>query len=102
MQNKHNQTDPQWMSAAKLAGLGTGLFLIPDVTSREPQAVRKEFVQDITYRDCVLRGSLALVFKWIPNDVAIFTTLTSQVCTPDPCVDTCVEPGCACFNGMCK
>lgn len=44
---------------------GSGLFLVPD-----PEAGIREFkkivIEDITYKECVLRGGTCSAFKWIP------------------------------------
>lgn len=103
MQNKQNQTNPEWLESPQVHDRGTGIFLIPDVYSKEARAVKKEFVQNITYEECLRRGSLALVFKWVPQSIARYEALTSYrtVCG-QPCIETCVTPGCECFDGICR
>lgn len=48
--------------------VGSGLFLVPD-----PAAGVREFkkivVEDITYKDCSLRGEHCTAFKWIPYPI---------------------------------
>jgi hypothetical protein len=69
----HNQTDPKWLLAASPNDKGTGLFVIPDVTSvtsSAPDAATKVYVPGITYEQCIRRGAFAMVFKWIPDAVA--------------------------------
>jgi hypothetical protein len=100
MQNRQNQTEPGWLSPSTPTALGTGVFLVPNLQSDAPRAVRKEFVKDLTYQQCVQRGDLALVFKWVPHSEASLQTLQQTTCGMD-CVDTCSEPGCACFDGKC-
>lgn len=100
MQNVQNQTKAEWLDPGKPDALGTGIFVIPDVRSDQPLAVRKEFVPDLTYLQCVQRGLLTLVFKWVPHSVKSFSELQQQSCGQQ-CVDTCVEFGCTCVNGKC-
>jgi hypothetical protein len=101
MQNRQNQTDPQWLRAAGTTKLGTGIFLIADVTRPGPDAFRKQLVRDLTYTQCLERGTFALAFKWIPTSVASYSSLADAACG-EPCVDTCVEFGCVCYNGVCR
>jgi hypothetical protein len=95
MPNKHNQTDPKWLTQA--GSLGTGVFIVPNV--QEPgQSVQKEFVEDITYQECVKRAVYCVAFKWVPHNI----TLNKNLLCGSPCVETCVEAGCVCFDGTCK
>jgi len=100
MANLHNQTDPAWLVGPSGSGKGTGVFLVADVHS-EGQPVKKEFVNDITYQDCVRRAAHAIAFKWVPKSIATQVSLSTGSCG-DPCVDTCVKPGCVCLNGKCE
>jgi hypothetical protein len=95
-----DQTDPNWLGQPD--ELGTGIFLVPDVTKAVPRAVNKMWVQTITYTDCQIRGTLTVAFKWVPNRVASFIDMQSKPCVPHTCVDTCVEPGCVCKDGTCQ
>jgi hypothetical protein len=97
-QNKQNQTDPAWLQGH--LEQGTGLFLVPDFEAAQG-AIKKVFVPNLTYQQCVERGSLAIVFKWIPDDVEPYINLLNEACGA-PCVDTCTRPGCACYNGRCQ
>ena len=93
-----DQTDPTWMSPPDQRGFG--FFLVPDVTSPKPRAVRKELVEDISYSECVQRGELCIAFKWVPPWIESVSLLSATQCG-HPCIDTCVEPGCVCFDGHC-
>ncbi len=100
MQNKQNQTETSWLSQENAKG--TGIFLVPDITNPLPRSVRKEFVENITYEECVKRGELALVFKWVPQTITTYSSLVNQPCQKkEKCVETCVEPGCNCWDGKC-
>jgi hypothetical protein len=65
--------------------VGSGLFLVPD-----PEAGIREFkkivIEDITYKDCTLRGEHCAAFKWIPyqvvskDDVREFVNLCNSWC----------------------
>jgi len=101
MQNKQNQTEPSWL-AQYATDLGTGIFILPDVTQPKLRAYKKELVQDITYQDCVQRGALTIAFKWVPKSVSSYMDIKSTTCGHEPCIDTCVEPGCTCVDGMCQ
>ena len=75
-----NQTNPEWLRGIDDGTLGTGIFLIPDVSKNEVGAVQKVVVPDLTYEDCVRRGQAAIAFKWVPHMVASFEQLTTGVC----------------------
>ncbi|WP_162669249.1 hypothetical protein [Gemmata massiliana] len=100
MREKYNQTDPQWLAQPHLTQ-GTGIFLVPDIHSAAPESVKKEYVENITYEECIRRGKLALVVKWVPHTVLSFADLKANACGQN-CVDTCAEPGCECWSGKCR
>ena len=76
MTNKHNQTQPDWVSTPDT--LGTGIFMIPDVWCPEPRSVSKVLVPNITYEDAVVRAEFCPVFKWVPHHVASYDSLVSD------------------------
>jgi hypothetical protein len=86
-----DQTDPGWLKDSNAETLGTGVFLI----SVDNPGIRKIFVRDITYQDCVLLGRSATEFKWVPSYVAEYAQLTQIPCGQS-CVETCTPPGCVC------
>ena len=102
----HNQTDPADLANITTTTLGTGIFLVADVKSDDFGAMLKQFVEDLTYAACVLRGHFAFAFKWIPNDVESALTLrnASANCKGQFCVKTCKQRGCICnrARGMCQ
>lgn len=99
----HNQTDPTDLLDIEPTDLGTGIFLIPDIQDPQFGAMRKEFIPDISYLECVRRGSFAFAFKWVPQTVASEAQLRHSNCSA-PCVQTCVMKGCLCntSRGVCE
>lgn len=101
--DKKNQTDPNWLAQITeiATELGTGIFVVsqPQV---EVGSIRKEFVEQIVYSECVARGDSAVAFKWVPHFIADANQLRSTPCERKPCVDTCVKPGCVCVKGFCE
>lgn len=75
-----NQTKEEWLHGINDETLGTGSFLVPDVSKSEVGAVQKVNVPYLTYFDCVRRGQSAMAFKWIPHTVASFEDLASGIC----------------------
>lgn len=74
-----NQTEDEWLEQTQPDDLGTGIFLVPDVENSDGSAVRKVFVPDITYHDCVRRGN-ACIFKWVPYSVRSHDELVGGTC----------------------
>lgn len=101
MQTVQNQTSSAHLTSSPVGTLGTGVFLLADVRSTSDGGVRKEFVENLTYEDCVERGRLALAFKWVPHAIATESSVKKTPCG-DPCVDTCIALGCLCFEGKCR
>ena len=87
-----NQTLAKYISRHDL---GTGIFGYLDKILLR---LRKEFVRDISYEECVERGKEAEVFKWVPNNVASLEEIRASKCG-QRCVDSCVGLGCLC-NGI--
>jgi hypothetical protein len=102
--SKQNQTDPGWISDDPNRP-GTGIFIVPNVNGREgpltPFGLTKVFIGGLTYAECALRGSSAVVFKWVPESVANIDQLRATTCSGDRCVDTCADYGCTCPIGFC-
>jgi hypothetical protein len=77
--------------------MGTGVFVVPDIRSDDPEAVNVFYIEDINYEQCINRGALAIAFKWIP----VPWRGRDKYC-PDWCVDTCPPlTGCVCVRGRC-
>lgn len=80
---------------------GTGVFAIPDPTSEEFGAIKKEVVSPLTYEACIRRGFFCVAFKWLPRKLS--TTITACPTPGAPCVKDCAAQDlCLCFNGRCK
>lgn len=71
----HDQTDQTWLEGLSPQQLGTGIFLIPDVHSKQFGAAQRVLVQNITYSDCARRGICAMAFKWVPHTVKPYEEL---------------------------
>ncbi|MBI3273583.1 MAG: hypothetical protein HYZ69_00410 [Candidatus Colwellbacteria bacterium] len=81
----HNQTKEEWLEKSTVQDLGTGVFLVPDVTSKSG-SVKKVFVPDITYTECIQRGQAVVAFQWVPHSIAItsYETLAESACSYGP------------------
>lgn len=79
----HDQTKEEWLENVDSHGLGTGVFLTPDITSK-PGAVKKVFVPDITYVECIKRGKAVPAFQWVPHSVSSYEELTGGICSYGP------------------
>jgi hypothetical protein len=99
-----NQTDPADLVSVTAITKGTGIFLIPDLKSDVFGAMNKEFIADITYADCIMRGQFAFAFKWVPDDVEKEKSLKQAKCSNERCVKTCKIRGCICnrARGICQ
>lgn len=91
-----NQTQPNWLRDAQEGARGTGIFLVPDVSSDQFGAMVALAVPELTYEECLRRGALTIGFKWVPTDVADFEAITQATRCGDPCAETCTMPGCIC------
>lgn len=99
MQNLQNQTDPPLIASNDPQALGTGIFVIPDISSPDADAVEAFYKESITYQQCLGHGALALVFKWTPKP---WDDLKGHDCKGLRCVQTCPPlTGCVCYNGVC-
>jgi hypothetical protein len=93
-QNDLNNIDPDQT-------LGSGVFAIPDPTSEEFGAIKKEIVTPITYQACIRQGFFCMAFKWVPRKLS--ATMTSCPTPGAPCVTDCAAQDlCFCINGRCK
>lgn len=91
-----NQTDNAWITKHGLE-MGTGIFLIPDPEGEQDAGfIKKVFVGDLKYSDCVQRGAQTIAFKWVPVAVRAFAFLQNHPCTRHRCVDRCVDDACVC------
>lgn len=94
----HDQTDPSWLRDSKPEDLGTGIFLIPDVTSDDIGAVTRVVVPNLSHRECGKRGAFTPAFKWVPYWVADIDAIQHAGCYGD-CTVLSDEPGCLCLLG---
>jgi hypothetical protein len=94
---KQNQTREEWTSQADARG--TGIF----VREHPGGGLQpKQFVENLSYADCILQGTRAVAFKWVPESVATVSELKAMACPREQCVDTCVRPACVCLNNFCQ
>jgi len=80
---------------------GSAVFAIPDPTSSDFGAVKKEVIYPIPYDACLRQGFFCVAFKWVPRELSM---ATKGCPTPGaPCVKDCAnEDLCLCINGRCK
>lgn len=97
----HNQTDPTWVANHDEDELGVGIFLIPDVASDVPYALKSEVVDDITYSTAVAKAHLVISFKWVPHRISRVSSMKKAPTCLGDCVDTCPKPQCFCIGGKC-
>lgn len=103
MLTQQNQTDPKWLDKSDPDKKGTGLFVIADVSTVEPDAITTVVIENITYKQCVGHGYLAIAFKWVPHNIATLQQMRgAPPCDGEDCVYTCVENGCMCINFKCR
>jgi hypothetical protein len=113
----NNQTEEVWLMGGDIQDTGTGVFIFPQANSatfglsnwRRPLpdgSMTKALVKDLTYVDCVARGShdWILAFKWVPDSLADFSAVSTAAaaCGTVRCVRRCAKYGCLCVAGMCK
>jgi hypothetical protein len=103
MTTAQNQTDQNDLKSIDPAtSPGSGVFAIPDPTSSDFGAMKKEIVYPITYAECVRRGFLCAAFKWVPRELS---TANKDDCPTKgaPCVDDCAAQDlCLCVFGRCQ
>jgi hypothetical protein len=95
---RKNQTRDEWITQRDVQR-GTGIF----VRQYSGGATRpKEFVESLSYDECIIQGAEALAFKWVPHSVASVSELKAMPCPREECVDTCVRPACVCIDKLCQ
>jgi hypothetical protein len=102
MRIKHNQTKPEWLVGQGENSVGTGAFLVPDVTRSEGLPLKMEWQNGLSYVECVRRAEFAAAFKWIPQAIANSTDFGTVNCKPELCLGYCSETLCWCVGGACK
>lgn len=101
MPTVQNQTDQSDLTNIDPASFqGSGVFAIPDPTSSDFGAIKKEIVYPITYDACIRQGFFCVAFKWVPRELS---ATTKNCPTPGaPCVKDCAAQDlCLCINGRC-
>jgi hypothetical protein len=97
------QTDPMWEPSIFSDELGTGIFV--GTRGDDPNNIFKEFVENITYRECVRRARSGPYdhFKWIPERIEPYRNLQTIACAGGSCrvVKDCFQVVCFCRGGQC-
>lgn len=102
MRIKHNQTNPEWLVGQGVDDVGTGAFLVPDVSRSEGLPLKTEIQEGLSYVECVRRAEFAAAFKWIPKVISNSTNFETVNCKPELCLDYCSETLCWCVGGVCR
>jgi hypothetical protein len=101
----HNQTDPELITGYDAGDLGTGAFVVADLSIQTGLPLRVQFRRNLTYPQTIDLAQYAFAFQWAPEtriSPEHFESSFFDAGCAGLCVSKCIRIGCWCVNGKCE